>query len=93
MLLEGAGNQAIRDTLGSLRARVRFMRATSLSQPNRLSGTVAEIRQIVQAAEARDEPGMAAACEHHVNQAARTGLRGLVELDQNAARVLETIGG
>jgi DNA-binding GntR family transcriptional regulator len=93
VLLEGAGNQAIRDTLDSLRARVRFMRATSLSQPNRLSGTVAEIRQIVEAAEARDEQAAAAACEQHVNQAARTGLSGLVELDHNAAQVLESIGG
>jgi DNA-binding GntR family transcriptional regulator len=92
VLLEGAGNRAIQDTLDSLRARVRFMRATSLSQPNRLKGTVAEIRQIVEAAEARDEDAMAAACEHHVNQAARSGLSGLVELDHNAAKVLETIG-
>lgn len=92
VLLEGAGNQAIRDTLDSLRARVRFMRATSLSQPNRLPGTVAEIQQIVDAAEARDEDAMAAACEHHVNQAARSGLSGLVELDHNAAEVLATIG-
>ena len=92
VLLEGAANQAIRDTLDSLRARVRFMRATSLSQPNRVSGTVGEIRDIVRAAEARDEDAMAAACERHVNQAARTGLSGLVELDQNAAAVLETLG-
>lgn len=93
VLLEGSGNQAIRDTLGSLRARVRFMRATSLTQPNRLRGSVEEIRTIVEAAEARDEDAMAAACEFHVQQAARSGLRGLVELDQNAAAVLETIGG
>ncbi len=93
VLLEGSGNQAIRDTLDSLRARVRFMRATSLTQPNRLRGTVEEIRTIVEAAEARDEEAMAAACEFHVQQAARSGLRGLVELDQNAAAVLETIGG
>ncbi|HEY7966188.1 MAG TPA: GntR family transcriptional regulator [Solirubrobacteraceae bacterium] len=92
VLLEGAANQAIRDTLDSLRARVRFMRATSLSQRGRVGGTVGEIRDIVRAAEARDEDAMAAACEHHVNQAARTGLSGLVELDQNAAAVLETLG-
>ncbi len=92
VLLAGAGNQAIRDTLDGLRARVRFMRATSLSQPGRLPGTVAEIGAIVAAAEARDENAMAAACEHHVNQAARSGLSGLIELDKSAAAVLETIG-
>lgn len=92
VLLEGAGNQAIRNTLDSLRARVRFLRATSLSQPNRLSGTIVEIRAIVEAAEARDADAMAAACEHHVTQAARSGLSGLVELDRGAADVLRTIG-
>jgi DNA-binding GntR family transcriptional regulator len=81
VLLEGAGNKAIRETLDSLRARVRLLRATSLSQPNRNAGTVSEIREIVRAAEARDADAMAAACEYHVNEAARTGLSGLVELD------------
>ncbi|MBV9716004.1 MAG: GntR family transcriptional regulator [Solirubrobacterales bacterium] len=92
VLLEGAGNTAIRETLDSLRARVRFMRATSLSQPNRTAGTVEEIRAIVAAAEARDEAATAAACEHHVNQAARSGLSGLAALDHEAADVLETVG-
>lgn len=93
VLLEGAGNKAIRETLDSLRARVRLLRATSLSQPNRSAGTVSEIRDIVRAAEARNADAMAAACEYHVNQAARSGLTGLMELDDEAADVLETLGG
>jgi DNA-binding GntR family transcriptional regulator len=94
VLFEGAGNAAIRDTLGGLQARIRFLRAMSLSQPNRTAGTVEEIRSIVKAAEARDEDAMAQACAHHVNQAARSGLSGLVELDDDggAAAVLETFG-
>jgi hypothetical protein len=36
---------------------------------------------------------MAAACEYHVNQAARTGLSALAELDEDAAGVLEALGG
>jgi GntR family transcriptional regulator, trigonelline degradation regulator len=80
VLLEGAGNNAIRETLDTLRARVRLLRATSLSQQGRRAGTVSEIRQIVRAAEARDADAMAAACENHVNQAARSGLAGLAEL-------------
>ena len=87
VLLEGAGNRAIRETLDSLRARVRLLRATSLSQPNRSAGTVSEIGEIVRGAEARDEDAMAAACEYHVNQAARSGLTGLVELDRDYAAV------
>ena len=35
---------------------------------------------------------MAAACEYHVNQAARSGLSGLAKLDE-AADVLEALGG
>jgi DNA-binding GntR family transcriptional regulator len=54
---------------------------------------VAEIRDIVRAAEARDADAMAAACEHHVGQAARSGLAGLAELDDEAADVLEALGG
>ena len=45
VLLEGSGNTAIRETLDGLRARVRLLRATSLSQPNRSAGTVSEIRR------------------------------------------------
>jgi DNA-binding GntR family transcriptional regulator len=93
VLLDGAGNKAIRETLDGLRARVRLLRATSLSQRGRSAGTVFEIRDIVGAAEARDEDAMAAACEHHINQAARSGLSGLAELDDEAAGVLEALGG
>ena len=91
VLLEGAGNSAIRSILDSLRARVRVLRATSLSQPDRSAGTLAEIRAIVDAIEARDPDAAAAACAHHVNQAARSGLRGLAEMDPAAADVLRSI--
>ena len=53
---------------------------------------MSEIREIVRAAEARDEDAMAAACEYHVYQAARSGLSGLAELDDEAAGVLEALG-
>jgi GntR family transcriptional regulator, trigonelline degradation regulator len=93
VLLTGSGNEAIRETLDTLRARVRLLRATSLSQQGRSTGTVAEIRDIVRAAEARDGDAMAAACEYHVGQAARSGLAGLTKLDDEAAGVLETLAG
>jgi DNA-binding GntR family transcriptional regulator len=92
VLLEGAGNSAIRSTLDGLRARVRMLRATSLSQPDRSAETIEEIRAIVEAAEARDADAMADACAHHVNQAARSGLRGLAEIDPSAADVLAGVG-
>ena len=92
VLLEGAGNSAIRSTLDSLRARVRVLRATSLSQRDRSADTIKEIRAIVQAAEARDADAMEQACSYHVEQAARSGLSGLVEMDPTAADVLATVG-
>jgi GntR family transcriptional regulator, trigonelline degradation regulator len=92
VLLEGAGNTAIRSTLDGLRARVRVLRATSLSQRDRSADTIREIRAIVEAAEARDADAMAEACAHHVEQAARSGLRGLVEMDPTAADVLAAVG-
>ena len=92
VLLEGAGNSAIRSTLATLRARVRMMRATSLSQRDRMSSMTEEIRAIVEAAEARDADAMERACEHHVEQAARNGLSGLVDTDPTAGDVLAAVG-
>lgn len=75
-LLEGAGNTALRSMLELLRARLRALRAASLAQPDRAAAMIAEIRAVVEAAEARDEDAMAAACAHHVGEAARSGLKG-----------------
>jgi DNA-binding GntR family transcriptional regulator len=92
VLLDGAGNAAVRSTLESLRARVRVLRATSLSQADRSVSMLAEVRAIVEAAEARDAEVMATACAHHVNQAARSGLGGLAALDPSAAAALAGVG-
>ena len=46
--------------------------AASMSQPGRSAKTVEEVRAIVEALEARDGDRAAAACVHHVNEAART---------------------
>jgi DNA-binding GntR family transcriptional regulator len=88
VLLEGAGNSVIRSTLDTLRARVRVLRATSLTQPDRMGAMIEEIRAIVEAVEARDADAAAEACARHTNEAARFGLSGLVEMDPSAAAVL-----
>jgi DNA-binding GntR family transcriptional regulator len=77
VFLAGAGNDAIGAILAGLQARVRVMRATSLSQPGRPAETVAEIEEVVRAIERRDPAGAAAAAERHVQHAAERGLRGL----------------
>jgi DNA-binding GntR family transcriptional regulator len=74
VLLEGSGNQSIQSLLGGLQARVRMLRAGSLSAPGRPAVAVEEIRAIVEAIEAGDAEGAAAAAEAHVEQAAAVGL-------------------
>jgi DNA-binding GntR family transcriptional regulator len=71
-LFEGAANGTIQSLVESLQARVTVLRAASLSQPGRAAQTVEEVRAIVEALERRDGDAAAAACVHHVNEAART---------------------
>ena len=71
-LFEGAANGTIQSLVESLQARVTVLRAASLSQPGRAAQTVEEVRAIVEALEQRDGDAAAAACVHHVNEAART---------------------
>jgi DNA-binding GntR family transcriptional regulator len=72
VLLECARNSTIQTILYGLQAQVTYLRATSLSQPGRLNKTLTEIEAIVTAIEARDADAAAAACERHVQEAART---------------------
>src|SRR5262245_22899241 len=74
VLLEGAGNGSVRSILNGLQARVRMLRAASLSAPGRPAQTVAEIRALVEAIEARDADGAAEAAASHVARAAEVGL-------------------
>lgn len=71
-LFEGADNLTIREVLEGMQARVTALRSTSLAQPGRSTETVEEVRAIVVALEARDGDRAAAACAHHVTQAAHT---------------------
>jgi DNA-binding GntR family transcriptional regulator len=81
VLLEGSGNRCIHTILAGLQARVRVLRATSLSQPGRSEVAVDEIRALVEAIEARDADAAARAAAYHVNKAAHAGLDGLPATD------------
>jgi DNA-binding GntR family transcriptional regulator len=74
VLLRGAGNGSVRSILGALQARVRMLRAGSLSAPGRPGQAVAEMRAIVEAIEARDGDAAAEAAARHVEAAAAVGL-------------------
>jgi len=77
LLLEGAENIFVRQTLASLYNRINMMRVTSMAQPGRLAHSVAELRDIVAAIQAGDGPRAAAACHLHIENAANAALSGI----------------
>lgn len=75
ILLLGSRNTYVARMLDQLLNRNMSLRATSLSDPDRLQQTITELRKIVERIEARDGEGAAAACRAHVQAAAATALR------------------
>lgn len=75
VLFEGAGNKQVSAILGSLQARVRMLRAASMSNPERGDKIVAELDALVGAIEARDADAAAEACAIHLGQAESSGLK------------------
>ncbi|GAA4844890.1 GntR family transcriptional regulator [Pseudonocardia benzenivorans] len=73
VLLAGAGSSAVTALLGQLQARVRLLRARSLSRPGRPAETVVELAALVDALAARDPATATALCEHHIDNAAASG--------------------
>lgn len=75
ILLLGSRNTYVARMIDQLLNRNMGLRATSLSDPDRLQRTIAELRLIVERIEARDGEGAAEACRAHVKAAAETALR------------------
>jgi DNA-binding GntR family transcriptional regulator len=69
VLFEGGGNEALRDVVAGLHARISVLRSLSLSVPGRPAQTVAEMRTIVDAILASDADAAEKACIRHVQQA------------------------
>ena len=72
VLMEGSASGPLQQTLAGLQARVRLLRATSLSAPGRPAEAAAELRAVVDAVEARDADAAAEACVRHIRAAAAT---------------------
>jgi DNA-binding GntR family transcriptional regulator len=85
VLFTGSGSLPLQQTLAGLQARVRLLRATSLSELGRPQQAAAELRAVVAAVEARDADTAAAACARHVENAARTAL---ARLDPSSGKPL-----
>jgi DNA-binding GntR family transcriptional regulator len=77
VLLAGAASPTIQDILGRVQARVRLLRATSLSQPGRPSQVIKEIRALVEAIASRDAAAATRLCDAHLSTAAATGIKAL----------------
>jgi len=69
ILLEGCGNDIISGMIQSLQARIQFLRATSMSQPGRAPGSLAEMTAIVAAIVRRDPEAAGRAAAEHVRRA------------------------
>lgn len=75
ILLHGSRNIYVSRMLDQLLNRNMGLRATSLSDPDRLQQTVSELRKVVERIEDRDGEGASAACLAHVQAASETALR------------------
>jgi DNA-binding GntR family transcriptional regulator len=76
-LLDGAASPTIEQILAGVQARVRLLRATSMSQPGRPAAMAGEMRALVDAITARDTALAERLCVEHLEHAAATGLAGL----------------
>lgn len=77
ILLEGAGNEIAADMLRRIHTRVSQLRVVSLSSAERAQKSIAELREFLDAFEARDEERAQALCVKHVENAAEAALKNL----------------
>ena len=84
VLFRGARNEQLRQVTAGLHARVTYLRSFSLAQPGRLTESLAELRDIMNAVKARDADGVARACLYHIKQAGQASIDAL-PLEEPAA--------
>ena len=74
VILKGCGNALIRETLLSLLSRISVLRATSLSQPNRLPESLAEIDRMYELIRARQPEAAGQSALEHILKAQEVAL-------------------
>lgn len=77
ILLEGAGNEVAADMLRRIHTRVSQLRVVSLSSAARAKQSIRELREFLDALEARDEESAWRICVAHVEAAAAAALASL----------------
>jgi DNA-binding GntR family transcriptional regulator len=85
LLLDGSGNDFVKQALTPLHNRITLLRLTSMTQPGRLKKSIAEIREIVAAIEAGDPERAETACKRHVENAAKVALAYIARQSELAA--------
>lgn len=79
VLLRGAGNDVIRQTLLGIHARVQMLRGISMQSPGRLRTSLEELGEITEAAIAGDQAATEEACRRHIEHAAVIAVAALTE--------------
>ncbi len=74
ILLDGSGNHVAAHMLRSIHIRVSQLRLTSLSQPERMSSSMREIRALVKAISERDSERAEKLSKEHVNSASEIAI-------------------
>lgn len=85
-LLDGAGNEALRQALGTIHNRLALFRFSSTRWPGRTAQSVVELRAIAHAIAARDSAASETACIRHIEAAAELALLLLAERARGAAQ-------
>lgn len=83
-LEEGARSETLRELNEGIRARVRILRATTMSEPGRALQVAEELGRVVGAAQRRDAAAAAEACADHVRIAAEHAIRSLRTFETRA---------
>jgi len=81
VLFAGSGNRVVPQILRTMNARITFLRRLSLASPQRLPGSLGEIRAILAAIEARKPAAAFKASFDHVERAALIALASLSDED------------
>lgn len=85
-LLGGAGNEALRQMLGTIHNRLALFRFSSTRWPGRTAQSVVELRAIAHAIAAHDAAASEAAAIRHIEAAAELALLVLAERARGAAQ-------
>lgn len=81
-LLDGAGNEALSNSLRLLNSQIMLLRSMSMAAPGRADKSLAELGDLLKALEAKDEKAARKAGSRHVRNAAAVAI-GLLRKEQD----------